>query len=40
MVANVESVAGISDAGSSIPYCASKAAVHSLTRALARALGP
>ncbi len=40
IVVNVGSVAGIGDSGSSIPYCASKAAVHSLTRTLARALAP
>ncbi len=40
VVVNVGSVAGIGSAGSSIPYAASKAAVHSLTRTLARALAP
>ncbi len=34
------SVAGIIGTGSSIPYCASKAALNSLTLTLARALGP
>ena len=40
VVVNLGSLAGLSDAGSSIPYCASKAAVHSLTRTLSRALAP
>jgi 3-oxoacyl-[acyl-carrier protein] reductase len=39
-VVNITSVAGISSAGSSIPYCASKAAQISLTVSLARALAP
>jgi 3-oxoacyl-[acyl-carrier protein] reductase len=39
-VVNVSSVAGITGAGSSIPYCASKAALNNLTVALARALAP
>ena len=34
------SVAGLIGTGSSIPYCASKAALNSLTVTLARALGP
>ena len=37
---NVASVAGLTGAGSSIPYCASKAALINLTIALARTLGP
>lgn len=39
-IVNVSSVAGISATGSSIPYCASKAALNNLTIALARALAP
>ena len=39
-IINVSSVAGISGIGSSIPYCASKAALNVMTVALARALGP
>ena len=39
-VVNVTSVAGIAGAGSSIPYAASKAALNSITRSLARAFGP
>ncbi len=39
-IVNVASVAGITGAGSSIPYCASKAAVINLTISLARTLGP
>ena len=39
-VVNVTSVAGIAATGSSIPYCASKAAVNNLTIALARVLAP
>ena len=40
IVINVSSVAGIAGTGSSIPYCASKAALINLTLSLARALGP
>jgi 3-oxoacyl-[acyl-carrier protein] reductase len=40
MIVNVTSVAGIVAIGSSIPYCASKAALGNLTIALARALAP
>ena len=36
----VSSVAGIAGVGSSIPYCASKAAINNLTITLARALAP
>ena len=39
-VVNVSSVAGIAGTGSSIPYCASKAAVNNLTVTLARVLAP
>jgi len=39
-VVNVSSIAGIRAVGSSIPYCASKAALNNLTIALARALAP
>jgi len=39
-VVNVSSIAGLRAIGSSIPYCASKAALNNLTVALARALAP
>ena len=39
-IVNVSSVAGIAGIGSSIPYCASKAALNNLTITLARALAP
>lgn len=39
-VVNVSSVAGIVARGSSVPYCASKAALNIVTRMLARALAP
>jgi len=39
-VVNVTSVAGVSGQGSSIPYCASKAALNCMTQSLARAFGP
>ncbi len=39
-VVNVSSVAGVSGTGSSIPYCASKAALNNMTVTLARALAP
>jgi len=39
-IINVSSVAGLRAMGSSIPYCASKAALNNLTIALARTLAP
>lgn len=39
-IINVSSIAGIAATGSSIPYCASKAALINMTISLARALGP
>ncbi len=39
-IVNVSSVAGIIGTGSSIPYCASKAALNSLTVTLARVFAP
>ena len=39
-VVNVASVAGIRGVGSSIPYAASKAAIITMTKSLARVLGP
>jgi 3-oxoacyl-[acyl-carrier protein] reductase len=39
-IVNVSSVAGFSGQGSSIPYCASKGAMNTLTKSLARAFGP
>lgn len=39
-IVNVSSVAGIAGVGSSIPYCASKAAMNNLTITLARVLAP
>jgi len=39
-VVNVSSVAGLIGTGSSIPYCASKAALNNLTVTLARVLAP
>ncbi len=40
LVINVTSVAGVAGTGSSVPYCASKAALINMTISLARALGP
>lgn len=39
-IVNVSSVAAVYGTGSSIPYCASKAALNSLTLTLARVMGP
>src|SRR5437016_612899 len=39
-IINVGSIAGLTGAGSSLPYAVSKAAVHGLTKSLARALAP
>jgi len=39
-IVNVSSVAGLRAIGSSIPYCASKAALNNLTLTLARSLAP
>ncbi len=39
-ILNIGSVAGITGAGSSIAYAASKGAVHTMTKSLARALAP
>ncbi len=39
-IVSVSSVAGLAATGSSIPYCASKAALNNLTIALARIMGP
>lgn len=39
-VVNIASTAGITAMGSSIPYCASKAALINMTQSLARALAP
>ena len=40
VVVNVSSVAGVYAIGSSVPYCASKAAINNMTVSLARALAP
>lgn len=39
-VVSISSVAGVTGLGSNVAYCASKAAVDSMTRSLARALAP
>lgn len=40
VIVNISSVAGVTGHGSNVAYCASKAALDSMTRSLARALGP
>jgi 3-oxoacyl-[acyl-carrier protein] reductase len=40
VIVNISSAAGVYATGSSIPYCASKAALNNMTVALARALAP
>lgn len=40
VVINISSIAGVTGLGSNVAYCASKAAVDSMTRSLARALAP
>ncbi|MBC7811386.1 MAG: SDR family oxidoreductase [Burkholderiales bacterium] len=40
LVVNISSVAGVTGMGSNVAYCASKAALDSMTRSLARALAP
>ena len=39
-IINIGSIAGLHGTGSSIAYAASKAAIHTMTQSLARALGP
>ena len=39
-VVNISSIAGLTGVGSNVAYCASKAAVDSITRSLGRALAP
>ncbi len=39
-IVNIGSIAGLTGNGSSLPYAVSKAALHGLTRSLARALAP
>lgn len=39
-IVNLSSVAGVTGIGSNVAYCASKAAMDSMTRSLARALAP
>jgi 3-oxoacyl-[acyl-carrier protein] reductase len=40
LVVNISSVSGVTGIGSNVAYCASKAAIDSMTRSLARALAP
>lgn len=40
LVVNISSVAAVTGIGSNVAYCASKAAIDSMTRSLARALSP
>ncbi len=40
VIVNISSVAGVTGQGSNVAYCASKAALDSMTRSLGRALGP
>jgi len=40
LIVNISSIAGIYGIGSNVAYCASKSAVDSMTRSLARALAP
>jgi 3-oxoacyl-[acyl-carrier protein] reductase len=40
LVVNISSIAAVSGIGSNVIYCASKAAIDSITRSLARALAP
>jgi 3-oxoacyl-[acyl-carrier protein] reductase len=40
LIINISSIAGIYGIGSNVAYCASKAAIDSMTRSLARALAP
>lgn len=40
VIVNLSSVAGVTGQGSNVAYCASKAALDSMTRSLARALAP
>ncbi|MFN8484316.1 MAG: SDR family oxidoreductase [Anaerolineae bacterium] len=40
VVVNISSIAGVTGNGSNVAYCASKAAMDSMTRSLARALAP
>ncbi len=40
VVVNISSIAGVTGIGSNVAYCASKAAMNSMTRSLGRALAP